>query len=745
MLLCISERIYQLNEIKMTKQLIFITGILIILTSCKSEIKTVYQDTPFLQDKSEYLFIDNSIQADLKKVFIDRNEVTQILSSEGLLKPNNTTIVTENLYRPLADMNILDINKYKEQFVYLTDKAILSNAWAGEVYIEHSLSNALYFNGGLNFDFLIGSDNNLEYVDKNGQLWSHKFQNKEDLVNIKFDKNEKGFWVLTNDKLFFFNPISKEIKEQIRGQNYTGLYVLENNQELVISSYNGFSIYKKNENKVINTNQSLPCNQLTFVTEIDGRLWFGSQKGAFMLKEDGEFNYYASRRWLPDDSVKHISKGLNNSVLILTSEGLATIQFSQMTLYDKAMHYEKQVRKRHIRNGFNCDVYSMSIPGDLSSGTMVDSDNDGLWTSMYLASQLYRYAVTKSEDALLNSIDAFEAMERLHNINRIEGFPSRSYERTGYVVHGQEHWHKTIDSLWEWKGTTSSDEAIGHYYAFALVAEIIEDENIRNRAINLIDIMTNHIVENDLYYVDYDGKPTQWGKWNPDYVNGFDKSVGDRKLNSSNIIAFLQTAYHFTGKEKYKIKAYELMDKYGYLENLMRPMATIGVTDGDELSQNLSDAWNHSDDEMYFLSYWYLYPYAFTPELKEKYRETIKDHWNIERPEKDGLWNFCYAMTGASEFDLNESIWFLKEYPLDMINWTVTNSKRKDIELMARNFREQTTKNVLSPDERPMFKHNTNTFELDRNGGGRSENSGDLFLLPYWMGRYLGVISEPKK
>ncbi|MEN8121572.1 MAG: hypothetical protein ABFS35_14560 [Bacteroidota bacterium] len=728
----------------MKKQLLLlIVGILIILNSQAQQ--AVYQDTPFWQDKSEYIFADKSMQTDLQKVLVDRNEIIQILSSKGLLKPNNTTLVTERSYRPLVDLNILDIGLYRNEFVYLTDQAILSNAWSGKIYIKYKLQNAFCLAGGNDFKFLIGSKTGLEFVNQAGSLWKHKFTKGNKLVDIQFDENKNGFWVLTENNLNFFNSSTKKIEQKLKGHNYTGFEQLKNKSELIIISSNGYNIYDKGENKITKINQKLPCNQLTSVTEIEGQLWFGSQNGAFVLKNNGEFNYYASRRWLPDNEVKDISKGTGNSVLILTSTGLATIKFNLMTLHDKAMVYEKQVRKRHIRNGFNCDTYSMDTPGDLSSGTMVDSDNDGLWTSMYLASQLYRYAVTKSKDALQNSIEAFEAMERLHDINGIEGFPSRSYERTGYVKNGQENWHKTKDKLWEWKGTTSSDEAIGHFYAFSLVAEIIEDENIRERAINLIDIMTNHIVENDLYFVDYDGKPTQWGKWNPDYVNGFDKSVGDRKLNSSNIIAFLQTAYHFTGKEKYKIKAFELMDKYGYLENLMRPMSEIGVAEGDELSKDLSESWNHSDDEMYFLSYWYLYPYAFNNDLKQKYKAAIKDHWNIERPEKDGLWNFCYAMTGADEFDMDESIWFLKEYPLDMINWTITNSHRKDIELIPNNFREQTTKKVLPPDERPMFKHNTNCFELDRNGDGRYENSGDLYLLPYWMGRYLGVISKPKE
>ena len=51
----------------------------------------------------------------------------------------------------------------------------------------------------------------------------------------------------------------------------------------------------------------------------------------------------------------------------------------------------------------------------------------------------------------------------------------------------------------------------------------------------------------------------------------------------------LQTAYHFTGKEKYKDAIFSLMKEHGYLENLMRPMKSIGMApaDADELSREL--------------------------------------------------------------------------------------------------------------------------------------------------------------
>jgi hypothetical protein len=158
----------------------------------------------------------------------------------------------------------------------------------------------------------------------------------------------------------------------------------------------------------------------------------------------------------------------------------------------------------------------------------------------------------------------------------------------------------------------------------------------------------------------------------------------------------------------------------------------------------LSEEWNHSDDEMYFLAYWQLFPYALNDTLKEHFRYAIKDHWNILRPEKNPLWNFCYAMTGASEFDLEESVWTLKEWPLDMIQFKAENSHRKDIVQLEPNFMGQTTTEVLPPDERPELKHNRSSFKLDT-GDRQSELSpGDTYLLPYWMGRYLGLISEPK-
>ncbi|KAA3659170.1 MAG: hypothetical protein DWQ10_09415, partial [Calditrichaeota bacterium] len=401
---------------------------------------------------------------------------------------------------------------------------------------------------------------------------------------------------------------------------------------------------------------------------------------------------------------------------------------------------------------------------DLSTAQNPVADSDNLWTSMYLGSQLFRYRVTGSQEAKQNYYDAFEALERFHQINGIPGLFGRSFDRRGYHEFRQEFrdyvdhywyegyqgtvsWRHADDPEWDWRASASSDQTVGQFFTLTLMAEYCDEEPWRARAVKLLDELMTYIVENDLCLIDYNGKPSLWGRWHPQYVNRFDAMIGDRKLYSSNIIAFLQVAYHFTGNRLFKNKANELIERHGYLENLMRSFEKIGraPADADDWSKLLSEEWNHSDDEMYFLAYWSLYPYAFNDGLKEKYREAIRDHWQWERPEKNPLWNFCYAMTGAKDFDLAESVWHLKEFPMDLIEFESMNSHRKDLEFVEKNFWGQTTKEVLPPDERPHVKHNHNFFDLD--GGDRNSelSAGDTFLLPYWMGRFLGVISAPEK
>ncbi len=721
--------------------------------------QTVYQDLPYLQEYSiRYYLSENRHNFKLSAISSNRDGQIRILSDQGIVVPENGSLfffgkfIPDISYTPLLSKKIKAISTYRNQTVYLDDHQIFSNAWAGKIQIDHGLPNASVFAAGNDFHFLVSDGEKLIYLDLAGnKLWTGTFKG---LRQIRFQESKNRFILVADDCVAEFTQ-ENQVRVLYKGSGITCASPVSKGDDVAVGTTSGY-LFLSNRKLI----SKVPCPEISDVKEIDGQLWFGSARGAFRLNEDGKYSYFAGERWLPGNKVISIEAGPDKSVLILTYKGLGQINFQEMTLEDKALFYEKQVREKNIRYGLNCS--SVRFSEGYSSAQLANQPSDNLWTGMYLAGQLFRYKVTGSEEAKENAFEAFEAMERLFTVTNIPGLFARSFERDYKVENSKEEgwerkellsgspanlWLPAADHPnWTWRSTASSDQTVGQIFALTAILELSDDVQWKARALKCLDDLMGYIVKNDLYIIDVDGQPTMWGKWNPDYVNKFPVNVGDRKITSSNIIAFLQTAYHFTGKEIYRNKANELMEKFGYLDNLTRPFSQIGPSEADELSKVLSEEWNHSDDEMYFLAYWGLYPYAMNDDLKPKYQKAIQDHWEIERPEKNALWNFTYAMTGAKEFDLEQSVGFLKTYPLDLRNWGMNNSQRKDIELIPKNFRGQTTKELLPLGEIPLYRHNGQIFTLDSSGDGKSLiSAGDTWLLPYWMGRYLGVISAPVK
>jgi hypothetical protein len=363
----------------------------------------------------------------------------------------------------------------------------------------------------------------------------------------------------------------------------------------------------------------------------------------------------------------------------------------------------------------------------------------------WFGSQVFRYAVTGDEDVKKFIWESFEAYERLISIHHLDGFSGRTFERTGYKVSDIDRWRPAIDPDWEWKGHTSTDEYVAYIWVAGLLDKYIaKTPQEKKRVADYFDAIMTHIIANNYYFIDVDGEPTLWGRWNAEYVNSYAKTQFDRRLNSCLTVAGLQLAYKLTGKELYKTEAFRVMDEWEYYENMKIPMKNIVYTHGFfHKGISLGADWNHSDDEMAFPTYWVLYHYALNDTLKQTFADITKDHWEIEKPERNGLWNLMtYAISG--DIDLESTIWYLKEYPVDCRRYAVRNIHRKDLEFLPRdihtNFREQTVTQLPPKGERPMNRHNANEFNIDSRGRGNSILAGDEYLLPYWMARFLNVV-----
>ncbi len=307
----------------------------------------VHQDVPYRQRFSIKYKVANTISKTgdsirLQKVFCDRNGVVQVYSSAGLLRPSAGALlypgqlVLDLTYKPMLDKNIQNMQLHENQFVYLDDKAVLSNAWAGKLYTKHTLAHASLFSGGPNFSFLISDGTMLQYLKDTTIVWEGR--TGDNIIDIIFDKTRNAFWLLGEHSLSTFSIAGQSLQKKFTGNGLTCFALSDNNKELIVGTRDGYLTIDADAGTALGEiNKKLPCTSLTVVRVIDKKIWFGSAKGAFMLNDDGKFDYYASLRWVPSDHIIDIAKGEKDAVLLLSDKGLGEIHFQSMSLYDKAL------------------------------------------------------------------------------------------------------------------------------------------------------------------------------------------------------------------------------------------------------------------------------------------------------------------------------------------------------------------------------------------------------------------------
>ena len=141
----------------------------------------------------------------------------------------------------------------------------------------------------------------------------------------------------------------------------------------------------------------------------DGKKYFATNTGLITLVE-GKISYFSYGAWLMHPTVTKIAVSDKGAIAAVTPRGISIITSKYMTLADKAKHFDDLSVKYFTRNeGYHVDRVLRKY-GDLDSGWLPNSDNDGLFTGLYCASQCFRYAVTKDEEARKNAISAVDAM-----------------------------------------------------------------------------------------------------------------------------------------------------------------------------------------------------------------------------------------------------------------------------------------------------------------------------------------------
>jgi hypothetical protein len=467
-----------------------------------------------------------------------------------------------------------------------------------------------------------------------------------------------------------------------------------------------------------------------------GDLWLGSRHGLLRWRQ-GRSEYYAGRRWLPDDRVQALAVLEDGSLQVWTAAGACRLSFRPLTLLDKAEHYERLTDARHNRFGYvtGCQLVE---PGDLSQTVHHIDDNDGLWTAMYVAAQCFRYAATGSDEARAKARTSMRALLELERQSTVPGLPARALTHRSEPDFGrsrQGEWHPTADGQWEWKGDTSSDEMDGHYFVWGIYWDLVADAAEKAAIAATVRRVTDHIVSHGFTLVDVDGQPTRWGMWAPERLNHDPAWRAERGLNSLEMLSYLKVAAQITGDGSYETAYRRLISEHHYALNTLRQRVRPGDFPGAES--------NHSDDELAFLAYYNLLRYEQDPGLRELYLASLEYTWQIVRPEGCPLWSFMYGALSGQPCEVEAAVTALRDIPLDLVTWRMTNSHRLDLETRPDpdRFGQPQLARPLPWRERPLHKWNGNPYRLD-GGNDLAEECGTFWLLPYWLGRYHGLLAE---
>ncbi|MBP9988492.1 MAG: hypothetical protein KBT46_03250 [Ruminococcus sp.] len=477
---------------------------------------------------------------------------------------------------------------------------------------------------------------------------------------------------------------------------------------------------------------TLPKNAIykTVTDKVGGR-YFASDIGV-IYQNKGALKYFSAERWVPDNKINDIAVKADGSVFYAaTDKGISEISVYETSLIEKANKYEEIIEKYHIRHGYTATRHVENY--DWDGGYVNISDNDGSWTGLYVAAECFRYAVTGETDALEKARRGMKAMLYLMDITGLDGFTARAVRYPGEngFGDGNHEWVKTPDGKCEWKCETSSDEMTHHFFTLSVYYGICANEEEKEEISKHLCAITEHIIKNNFRLIDHDGLPTTWACWDPKMLNNNDKWFFERGINSLELLSFLKVSYHISGNEKYK-KLYDSFVKdYHYPLNAMQ--------------HKIRDAHIcHIDDNLGFVASMTLLRLEENEALRSLYLCGLEDHWEYERIEKQPFFCFIHAIFTGRDADLVEGIQSLREMPLDLTEYFMENSKRKDLiyDTEQEEWHEPAqVKYPLAFDERNIHRPDASVFRLDC-AARNSVMDGTVFLLPYWIGRYYGLIEE---
>lgn len=423
-------------------------------------------------------------------------------------------------------------------------------------------------------------------------------------------------------------------------------------------------------------------------------------------------------------------------------------------------------------------------------------ENDGLWSALYLASQAYRYSVTGSTEALDMIRNLMEGEKWRLEITGVPGLFTRQYIPTGvagincpsnlihYVPDAEKddnQWLKIADDgcietvdggTMEWVKSdvcvpvkyagwclldnVSQDEYAGHMFALGAIWKLVDDPQIKADAAAMLGQVGEHLMNNWLHFIDWDGRATEHGKMN---IYSFADSPGFLAIHS---LDFILMAAQATGRaDLYKFYDDCLLQKAGGpCEGWPYPEPAYDTEIANLILYKEGGCKsNYNNFGMVYAAIHHLAWFLKDAPLKETVQDAWENHFMNEGDQLHAVdkqanpwFNFGFAAmkkldaTHPHATDLVEDgICSLREFRASQADHA-GNSAAAYPEFCETRFDDDFEAEFPVP----VNERCASTFEwwgdpYDRetcSDAAWNINVPTGYLLPYWMGRFYGFISD---
>jgi len=362
-----------------------------------------------------------------------------------------------------------------------------------------------------------------------------------------------------------------------------------------------------------------------------------------------------------------------------------------------ALAIETSIQARHLPFGTILDpIYASATSAEIVGYTRCG--DSALWTGAYLAAEAFRYKVTQSADALKNVNAALAGLTALTDVtgnNRLARCMVRANSPFAGGIAGEETSH-TIgqNPPWIWIDDTSRDQLVGAYFGLAVAYDMVDDVNVKKAVGDLTTRLTGFVSRH------------QWSP-NDDIGNTFQTRPEELQM-------LLQVTRHVDPTNTVSGPFFVLPTKTG---------VSVDV-------QSLGSYFKFNLD---YLTFYNLVRIQDNGDNREAY-QIVRDY---TASHQNPFFNLIdRALRGPDAVRDAETRRLLDQW--------LQRPKRDpavDLSKTVPVCNGRACDPVPVPQRPPTdFLWQRDPFQLAGGGTGLIESAGIDYILPYWMGRYYGVI-----